>query len=163
MMEQVAKVIGADTDGWVTVQVEMKSACSHCSQGESCGTSAVAKAFSSKFQQFSLPATETYPKGTLLRLGLPESVVLKAAALVYLLPLIGMFVGGTLGNILAGVLNVNSDATSLLLAVLVALCAWFLGKRQARLLEASAQPVILANLGRSLTTEDVDSNGCCHP
>ena len=163
MMEQVAKVIGSDSDGWVTVQVEMKSACSHCSQGESCGTSAVAKAFSSKFQVFSLATTEFYPNGTLLRLGLPESVVLKAAALVYLLPLIGMFVGGTLGNILATALDANRDAISLLLAVLVAVFAWSLGKRQAHALEATAQPVILANLGRPLATENADANGCCHP
>ncbi|MFQ6371330.1 SoxR reducing system RseC family protein [Shewanella sp. YIC-542] len=151
MMEQVATVVNSDDEGWVTVEVEMKSACNHCSQGESCGTSAVAKAFGSKWQVFSVPATEPYPKGTLLRLGLPESVVLKAAALVYLLPLLGMFIGGTAGNLLARFTHSNSDISSMLLASVMAVAAWSLGKRWAKKLEDAAQPVILANLGLPLS------------
>jgi len=36
MMEQVAKVVGTDSDGWVKVQVELKSACNHCSRSFPC-------------------------------------------------------------------------------------------------------------------------------
>ncbi|MDF0533739.1 SoxR reducing system RseC family protein [Shewanella sp. A32] len=162
MMEQVATVIGSDADGWVTVRVEMKSACNHCSQGESCGTSAVAKAFTGRYQEFSLPAVEYYSTGTLLRLGLPESVILKAAALVYLLPLIGLFIGGILGGSIAQLTGTNSDATSMLMALMVAVAAWYFGKRRAKVLEGAAQPVILANLGRPMSTESVDSDHCCH-
>lgn len=153
MMEQVGRVIKADTDGWVTVEVEMKSACSHCSQSESCGTSAISKAFSARVQQFSLPASQTYVPGTLLKLGLPESVVLKAAALVYLLPLLGLFIGGMVGGMLATALDINTDASSAIFAVLAALAAWRLGKARAVSMERDAQPVILANLGTALVQD----------
>lgn len=153
MMEQVGKVISTDTDGWVRVEVQMKSACSHCSQSESCGTSAISKAFNPKVQQFSLPAAEQYAPGTLLRLGLPESVILKAAALVYLLPLMGLFVGGVLGSAIATTLDINLDASSAVFAVLVALAAWRYGKFRATKMEHSAQPVILANLGAAIAVE----------
>lgn len=158
MMEQVGKVIASGNDGWVTVEVEMKSACSHCSQSESCGTSAVSKAFSPRVQQFSLPAVETYAKGTLLKLGLPESVILKAAALVYLLPLMGLFVGGIIGSMLAQGLDINNDASSATVAVLAALAAWRLGKARAVSMELAAQPVILANLGAPIATDSAN----CH-
>ncbi len=62
MMEQVAKVVGTDSDGWVKVQVELKSACNHCSSSESCGTSAVAKAFGSRLQEFSCPVLKLIQK-----------------------------------------------------------------------------------------------------
>ena len=153
MMEQVGKVIKVDSDGWVTVEVEMKSACSHCSQSESCGTSAISKAFSARVQQFSLPATQAYSPGTLLKLGLPESVVLKAAALVYLLPLLGLFIGGMVGSMLATALDINADASSAIWGVLAALAAWRLGKARAVAMEHDAQPVILANLGTPLVSE----------
>ncbi|QSX34709.1 SoxR reducing system RseC family protein [Shewanella avicenniae] len=158
MMEQVGKVISTDADGWVRVEVQMKSACSHCSQSDSCGTSAISKAFNPRVQQFSLPTNEHYAIGTLLKLGLPESVILKAAALVYLLPLIGLFIGGVLGSGIAASLDINLDATSALFAVIVALLAWRYGKYRAVLMEQSAQPVILANLGCAIATDGVN----CH-
>ncbi|WP_335904203.1 SoxR reducing system RseC family protein [Shewanella algae] len=150
MMEQVAKVIGTDSDGWVKVQVELKSACNHCSSSESCGTSAVAKAFGSRLQEFSLPSTETYPEGTLLRLGLPESVVLKAALLVYMLPLAGLFMGGLLGRFVASLAGFSTDGGAISMAIAFALLAWQLGKSQARRIENRAQPFILANLGQAM-------------
>ncbi|QLE84583.1 MULTISPECIES: SoxR reducing system RseC family protein [Shewanella] len=151
MMEEVAKVLSQDDTGWVTVEVKVKNACNHCDNNESCGTSAVAKAFSPKVQQFSVEATESYNPGDLLKLGLPESVLLKAAALVYLLPLFGLFVGAAFAHTLLPLLAVShSDVVVIPLALLFAFAAWRWAKSLAARMEQDAQPIILAKLGRGI-------------
>lgn len=153
MMEEVARVVASDNQGWLTVEVELKSTCKSCSSSESCGTSAVAQAFSAKTQQFSIQSERACEVGELLKLGLPESVILKAAALVYLTPLFGLFAGALLGQFFASLLVINSDLCAIGFAALGALAAWFFGKRKAKQLEVDSQPVILAYLGTGISLD----------
>ena len=155
MMEEVARVVASDNQGWLTVEVELKSTCKSCSSSESCGTSAIAQAFSSKTQQFSIQSERRCEAGELLKLGLPESVILKAAALIYLMPLLGLFIGAALGQYLGQLFEFNSNLGAMGFAVLGALLAWTLGKQQAKRLEEDAQPVILAYLGMSLNLQKI--------
>ncbi|MCZ4336215.1 SoxR reducing system RseC family protein [Shewanella colwelliana] len=155
MMEEVAKVIDCDADGWVRVEVKVKNACNHCDNNESCGTSAVSKAFSPKVQQFSVQAQGEYHAGELLKLGLPESVILKAAAIVYLLPLLGLFVGASVARFAFPVLDIaTGDGLIVLAALLGGVSAWLLGRRWARKLETNSQPIILGRLGQTLSTSN---------
>ncbi|QYK08147.1 SoxR reducing system RseC family protein [Shewanella mangrovisoli] len=153
MMEEVARVVACDNQGWLTVEVELKSTCKSCSSSESCGTSAVAQAFSAKTQQFSIQSERTCEVGELLKLGLPESVILKAAALVYLMPLLGLFAGAVFGQFFAGLFEINSDLSAIAFAALGAIAAWFFGKHKAKQLEVDSQPVILAYLGSGISLE----------
>lgn len=152
MMQEVAKVVSWRS-GWAVVEVEMKSACNHCATQESCGTSAVAKAFSAKKQTFSVPCEKECQPNDLLQLGLPESVILKAAALVYLLPLIGLFAGALLAQFLTGLVDLESELFTIGLAVIGSVLAWWLAKRQAKHLEESSAPIVLRNLGQELVRE----------
>ncbi|QYJ77982.1 SoxR reducing system RseC family protein [Shewanella acanthi] len=154
MMEEVARVIGSDNQGWLTVEVELKSTCKNCSSSESCGTSAVAQAFSAKTQQFSIQSERACDVGEMLKLGLPESVILKAAALVYVVPLLGLFVGALLGQFLATFVELNSDLLAIVFAMLGTAIAWLFGKAKAKQLEGESQPVILAYLGKTITVEN---------
>ncbi|CAM4008626.1 MULTISPECIES: SoxR reducing system RseC family protein [Shewanella] len=151
MMEETATVIRCPGDGWVTVEVKVKNACNHCDNNDTCGTSAVSKAFSPKVQRFSLPSDEQYEPGELLKLGLPESVILKAAAIVYLMPLAGLFIGAALGHFLADLSGLSSsDLLAIALGAGGAVSAWWLGRRWAKALETNSQPVILSRLGRAI-------------
>ena len=151
MMEEMAKVLTCDGSGWVTVEVQVKNACNHCDNSESCGTSAVSKAFSPKVQLFSIPSNNQYAAGDLLKLGLPESVILKAAALVYLLPLMGLFVGVALASILSSLFNLAAtDLVVIPSALAGALLFWFVARRVARRMENDSQPVIISHLGHSI-------------
>ncbi|SQH75594.1 Sigma-E factor regulatory protein RseC [Shewanella benthica] len=151
MMEEMAKVIKCDDKGWVTVEVQVKNACSHCDNSESCGTSAVASAFSPKVQVFSIPSDNQYEPGQLLRLGLPESVILKAAVLIYLLPLLGLFVGAGLATLVLSQFQVEvSDLQVIPAALTGAFLAWLYARRAAKKMEHTSQPVILAHLGHTL-------------
>lgn len=153
MMEEVARVVANDSQGWLTVEVELKSTCKSCSSSESCGTSAVAQAFSSKTQQFSIQSERACAVGELLKLGLPESVILKAAALIYLMPLLGLFVGAALGQYLGQLFEFNPNLGAMGFAAIGALLAWSFGKQQAKRLEVDAQPVILAYLGMGVSLQ----------
>lgn len=150
MMEEVARVVANSNSGWVVVEVEMKSACNHCESGDSCGTSAISKAFSSKVQRFSIQSDRQFVKGERLKLGLPESVILKAATLVYILPLVGLFIGAFCGNQIASLAGTHTDLLSILGAFSGALAFWAMGKRAAKRLEAQAQPVIIKSLGKPI-------------
>ncbi len=151
ILEEVATVTAYDPDGWVTVEIELKSACNHCSSSENCGTSTVAKAFSIKRQRFSLKSDKPCEKGDLLKLALPESVIVKAAMLVYIVPLVGLFIGAGVGLWLGDLLGVNSDYSSIIFAALGGVGAWLAGKHQASELEKSSTPVITAYLGQAVS------------
>ncbi len=153
MLEEVATVIAYDETGWVTVEIELKSACNHCSNNENCGTSTVSKAFSIKRQQFSLKSDKACEVGDLLKLALPESVILKAALLVYIFPLIGLFIGALIGLWFSHLLLINPDYSSIVMGALGGIGAWLLGKRQASKLEAESTPVITAYLGQGVSLQ----------
>jgi len=151
MMEEMAKVIRCDNQGWVTVEVEVKNACNHCDNSESCGTSAVSKAFSPKVQEFSIPSDSHYEPGELLRLGLPESVILKAAALVYLMPLLGLFLGAISASLISYQVGlISSDLIVIPFALVGAFLFWRLAKSKARQMESASQPIIISHLGHSI-------------
>ncbi|WP_065187469.1 SoxR reducing system RseC family protein [Shewanella woodyi] len=151
MMEEMAKVLESDGKGWVTVEVQVKNACNHCDNSESCGTSAVSKAFSPKVQRFSIPSDRQYQAGELLKLGLPESVLLKAAALVYLLPLLGLFFGVAVASFITFMFNLASgDFVVIPFAIAGALLFWAKGKKMAKRMESDTQPVIISHLGHSI-------------
>lgn len=146
MMEEMAKVVACDETGWIRVEVKIKSACNHCDNNESCGTSAVSKAFSSKSQQFSIISDRSYPIGEWLKIGLPESVILKAAALVYLFPIVGFF----LGAFLATRVFAFSDLLTFVVGIVGASLAWGVARAKASRMEEAAQPVILAHIGQRI-------------
>ena len=156
MMEELAKVVSEPEDGWVAVEVELKSACHSCHNDENCGTAAVSKAFSPKAQRFSIQTQLPVTAGEMVKIGLPESVILKAASLVYLLPLAGFFVFAFLGTYLferlglATIFTQSADIPSMLFGAIGAFGAWCFGRYQAKRLESVAQPVILSRLGHQI-------------
>ncbi|MBM7072616.1 SoxR reducing system RseC family protein [Shewanella sp. 202IG2-18] len=156
MMEELAKVVSDSEGGWVSVEVELKSACHSCHNDENCGTAAVAKAFSPKTQAFAIQTQVPVKIGEMVKIGLPESVVLKAAALVYLLPLFGFFASAFLGTFLFEKLGIvvpftqSADIPTILFGGLGAFIAWLFGRIQAKNIESIAQPVILSRLGHQI-------------
>ncbi|QIR15239.1 SoxR reducing system RseC family protein [Shewanella aestuarii] len=149
LLEELARVV-EHKDGWVMVEVELKSACNHCSNSDNCGTSAVAKAFSVKTQRFSIASDNAFQVGDMLKLGLPESVILQAAALVYLLPLIGLFVFAALGHFLGLGLDIDTNISAIMMSFVGGYLAWRLGKHFAFKIEDNAQPIIISNLGQQV-------------
>lgn len=86
-----------------------------------------------------------------MKLGLPESVILKAAALVYLLPLLGLFVGAVLGQFIGNLIPFNPDLSAMVFAAFGTMLFWWFGKQRAKRLEVAAKPMILAYLGMGVS------------
>nr|WP_257606156.1 SoxR reducing system RseC family protein [Ferrimonas balearica] len=101
VIEAIGTVVRCET-GKVWLSWQSQSACGHCEQGDECGTGVVAKALKPKQNTLSLPCDRQYPPGTQLRLGIAESDLLSASALVYLSPLVGLLCGAALGQTLSG-------------------------------------------------------------
>ena len=155
LLEEVAKVIDYK-DGWARVEVELKSACSHCASSDNCGTSAISNAFSVKTQEFSILSEKPCLPGDMLKLGLPESVIIKAAALVYLLPLVGLFSFSFLGHFLSLGTDINPNTVSMVMAALGGFTGWRVGKYFAANIEAHAQPQIIAYLGQEISLSKIE-------
>ncbi|WP_035385113.1 SoxR reducing system RseC family protein [Ferrimonas futtsuensis] len=92
MMEALARVESWDK-GQVTLSWQVQSACGHCHESDNCGTGVVAKGLNPRSQRLTLPWKQRLSPGTQVTLGIPEQQLLSAAALVYLLPLLGLLVG----------------------------------------------------------------------
>ncbi|MGL4475373.1 MAG: SoxR reducing system RseC family protein [Shewanella sp.] len=150
MMEQFAKVIDCRDPYMPLIEVTLTSACNHCDTGESCGTQAVSKAFSPKVQRFFIHSPYACRLGDVLKIGVTESVLLKAAALVYMLPLVGLFSGALVGQWLSELTDFSGQSGVIISSILGAIATWRLAKWWSVKLETKAEPQVMANLGQPL-------------
>lgn len=102
LIEQGTIVEIADSE--LVVQVIQQSTCGSCAAQKGCGQGVLAKYLSgSQFVRVTLkqrPATDFYV-GEQVELGVEESAMLRAAFLVYLVPLLLLIAGATLGNLIS--------------------------------------------------------------
>lgn len=122
MIEETALVTDIDGD-LITVESEVKSACSGCQQVDNCGSGQVAKAFPQKKLSLTLTSSLPITVGDSVVLGLNESMLLKTAWQVYFWPLFGLILGGWFGQSLLNVQYINSE----FFAILIALLSGYLG------------------------------------
>lgn len=97
MLEERGIVTALDGK-YTLVQTAIKSTCSGCSTS-SCGTSALAKHFTDKSTEIKVLNSQGAKAGDNVVIGIDENSMLHASFLVYLLPLITLFIGGYLGEL----------------------------------------------------------------
>jgi len=89
MIEEIGVITAVDKDH-IWVETEVKTTCGSCEAQENCGTSVVAKAFSPKKEQLILRCSEEAEVGQRVKLGIQESHLVNASALIYVVPLIAL-------------------------------------------------------------------------
>jgi sigma-E factor negative regulatory protein RseC len=129
MIEEQAQVTAIE-QGNITVQSIVKSTCSGCQQLESCGSGQIAKAFPQKKITYTLFSDLPVKVGDKVIIGLSEKLLLSAAWQVYMWPLIGLFIGGFLGNTLLEHRLIAHELLALPLALLGSFLGFALAKRQ---------------------------------
>lgn len=87
-------------DNWVWLDIQRKTACHNCESTGSCGTSLLNDYFANRAQPLRLPNPGHLQVGQHIKVGIQERALLQASALIYLLPLLLMFVAGALGEFL---------------------------------------------------------------
>ena len=121
MIEETAKVVAIDGD-LVTVEAAVKSTCSGCKAKEDCGTGAIARAFSHKFQTLHLRSPFPVKLGQNVTIGIHEKSILVASWWLYLVPLL-VFV--MFNILLFSQLSSFHELTVCLLALLPTLASFF--------------------------------------
>ena len=98
MIEEPARVLSCDC-GEALVQTEQRSACGGCSARAGCGTSLLAQVFGHKPARLHVANPIAAKPGERVIVGLSERGLVRASALLYLLPLAGMLLGALGGEL----------------------------------------------------------------
>lgn len=141
MIEEQAVVIAAEK-GFAWVETQRQSACGQCSANKGCGTAVLSKALGGKRTQIKVLDEVGVKPGETVVLGLDESAMLKGSAILYLLPLAGLFLFSVLAQWL---IQPVSEGPTVLAGLLGLAFGFYLLKLQTSNLAADSryQPVVL--------------------
>ncbi|QKT02403.1 SoxR reducing system RseC family protein [Ectothiorhodospiraceae bacterium 2226] len=105
MIEERATVVAREgTHAWV--ERERQSACGSCSVNKGCGTGVLAQVVGRRYTRLKAMNPVDAQPGDTVVLGVAEGALVQGSLAVYLVPLLGLFVFGLLGETLAVQLNV---------------------------------------------------------
>ncbi|MGB9095505.1 SoxR-reducing system protein RseC [Erwinia sp.] len=140
MMREWATVVSWN-NGIATLHSEIKTSCSSCSARKGCGSHMLDKLGPKNAHVMKVASVEPLEAGQRIELGIAEKSLLSSALLVYMTPLVGLF-------ILAGVFQslFHSDLAAASGALLGGIGGFILAKGISSYLgkSASFQPVILS-------------------
>lgn len=139
MMKEWATVVSWQ-QGVALLRCEPKAGCGSCTARSGCGARALNELVPETEHQLQVHIDQPLEPGQRVEVGIAEGSLLRSAMLVYLTPLLGMMLGGTLLQYCFG-----SDASAAVGAVLGGGAAFMLARRLARRLgeQADYQPVVL--------------------
>lgn len=100
MITQQVKVVSCD-DKTVWLEAERQSTCSGCRLKQGCGTGLLENHVGKRFSQISVEKNNEFSIGQEVKLAIPEERLLQGALLMYILPLLLLFVFSALAQLLA--------------------------------------------------------------
>ena len=140
MMREWATVVSWQ-NGVATLHSEMKTSCNSCSARKGCGSQMLNKLGPKNAHVMKVASAEPLVPGQRIELGIAEKSLLSSALLVYMTPLVGLF-------ILAGIFQMlfHSDLAAACGALLGGVGGFIVAKGISSVLgrSASYQPVILS-------------------
>jgi len=101
MIEERAGVVAVEGE-FAWVEAERASGCSGCASRGSCGTSVLARTLGRRRVRVKALNGIGARPGEQVVIGVQESDLIRGTLAVYLVPLIGLFIGGLLGEAVAG-------------------------------------------------------------
>ncbi|HDT6543126.1 TPA: SoxR-reducing system protein RseC [Kluyvera ascorbata] len=140
MIKEWATVIAWD-NGLAQVSCDVKASCNSCASRAGCGSRVVNKLGPQTTHIITVPSAEPLVAGQKVELGITESSLLGSAMLVYMSPLLGLFVVAALFQVLFG-----TDIAALCGAVLGGVGGFLIAKGFSPRLAARQtwQPVIIS-------------------
>jgi len=97
MIEQQAKVVDAD-EHTVWLQAERQSTCSKCQVRQGCGTAMLENHVGKRFSRIAVPKTHAVTIGQEVHLAIPEQALLRGTFMMYIMPLLLMFVSAAIAH-----------------------------------------------------------------
>lgn len=152
MITENAIVVSIDNNQtWIETQ--RKSACGQCSANKGCGTSVLSKVIGNKLTKIKAINNINAQVGDEVVIGLNEQSLLKGAFVVYMLPLILLFLFSFIGQLVSDNLLIQNNE---FLIILFAVTGFYLGMRKVKSFSTSIaknekyQPVILKKSNSSI-------------
>ena len=108
MIEETAQVIEIK-GGSLVLQAFRQSACGSCAANKGCGTSVLSKVVGQKFSRFQAENSINANVGDTVIVGIPEDALLKGSMVMYVIPILGMFVFALLADYFLSVTIQNRD------------------------------------------------------
>ena len=97
MIEESVKVVAIE-EHILVLEAQRQSSCQSCSVQKGCGTSVLSQWLGKKISLFHVENTIDAQVGDSLLVGIPESRLLTGSLLLYLVPIVGLFVGAALAS-----------------------------------------------------------------
>ena len=152
MITENAIVVSIDNNQtWIETQ--RKSACGQCSANKGCGTSVLSKVIGNKLSKIKAINNINAQVGDEVVIGLNEHSMLKGAFVVYMLPLILLFLFSFVGQLVSDNLAIQNNEV---LVILFAVTGFYLGMKKVKSFSSSIaknekyQPVILKKSSSSV-------------
>jgi sigma-E factor negative regulatory protein RseC len=143
MIEERAVILSLDNLSGIplaTLEIERKNACGLCGQTRGCGNSIWGKLFAHHSTAFKAQNHINAKEGQSVIVGINETALLKSALLLYILPLVTLFIGAILAT------KINPSDASAMIGAAVGLMIgfiWVKGHTMSNSYFSLQQPVIL--------------------
>ncbi len=158
MIEETAHVVEAEGE-YAWVETQRRSSCGSCAV-KGCGTGALSKIFGGRSQRLKVLNPVHAKPGDQVVLGIREWDLLKGSLTVYLLPLLTLFGGALLGEVLAPQWGGEAETLSVLFGVLGLGGGFVWLWRYNRVLASKGQlvAVILRNSAAEFVVHNISKN-----
>ncbi len=145
MIEERAIVVEA-TAAFAVVETLRQSVCDGCRVNTGCGTATIAKVLGKRRTRVRALAPIPLSAGDEVIVGIGEEALLRGSAVVYLVPLLGLFLGGGVGKSAFGGAG---EEMSILLGIVgfVAGALWLSRYFKRTQGDARFQPIVLRRVG----------------
>ena len=142
--ENATVVLIENNQTWIETQ--RKSACGQCSANKGCGTSVLSKVLGNKLSKMKAINKIDAQVGDEVVVGLNEGSLLKGAFIIYMLPLLFLFLFSFVGQLISQNLQIHNSE---ILIIVFAVLGFYLGMQRVKFFSKSVeknenyQPVIL--------------------
>ncbi|MCW8855639.1 MAG: SoxR reducing system RseC family protein [Gammaproteobacteria bacterium] len=117
MIEEQAIVVALE-DTYALLQTQRKSSCQSCSVKKGCGTSVLSKVVGQRSSQIRVANTLDAQLGDTVLLGVQENALVLGSFVIYLAPLLSMFLMAVAGEFWAKANGYNSELVAVICALL---------------------------------------------
>ncbi len=121
MIEEHAKVVRLQGDQAV-IEMQRQSGCQSCSLSGGCGVGSLGRLLGQRAQLYSIPNEQDLQPGEQIIIGMPDRSLLLASVIMYLLPLICLFMFGLAAQV---IFHSNESVTAVLSMVGLAVGLFF--------------------------------------
>lgn len=122
MITEQARVVNVSDSGRLELEVQRQTACGNCEVQGACGVGALGRLLGIRKARLSLPGDDSFKKGDVVTIGIPEGALVKTSLMIYLLPLLCLLVSAVLCEAILGL----PEGINIILSLSLAGLVWYL-------------------------------------